>query len=149
MPTIFWLWLGAAVIFLIVEISLPGLIFACFAVGAVGGGISSVFTDSYMIQLGVFAVLTVILVPLTRPLANRLTKPSPQAMNVDAMVGETGLVTVKIDPATGKGMVKVDGQDWRAVAAEVIAEGKRIRVEKVQGVRLHVTLVDNASDNNE
>ena len=50
MPTVFWLWLAAAVIFLIIEIGTPTLVFACFVIGAVGGAVSSTMTESYLIQ---------------------------------------------------------------------------------------------------
>ena len=143
MPTMLWLWLGAMVVFLIIEISVPGLVFACFAVGALGGAIVSGFTDSYLIQLAVFGVVPIILVPLTRPLSKKMTKPSPQEVNVDAMVGQIGIVTRAIDPDAGDGMVKVDGQDWRVLADEPIAEGRKIRVEKIKGARLKVVPVEN------
>ena len=138
----FWLWLGAMVVFLVVEISTTGLIFACFAVGALGGAITSSFTDSYLLQLAVFGITPIILVPLTRPLANRMTKPSPVAINVDAMIGQTGIVTKAVDPASSKGMVRVDGQDWRVLADSAIPEGAKVRVDKVHGARLKVSPLD-------
>lgn len=139
MPTMFWLWLGAVVVFLIIEISTSGLIFACFSVGALGGAVTSYFTDSYLLQLAVFGIIPIILVPLTRPLANRMTKPSPVGINVDAMIGQTGIVTKAVDPHSSKGMVRVDGQDWRVLAEVEIPEGAKIRVDKIQGARLKVS----------
>ena len=139
MPTIFWLWLAAMVIFLIVEIMTPGLVFACFAVGALGGAVASVMTDNYLIQLGVFAFLAIILIPLTRPLAKKITKESPQKTNVDAMVGKSGIVVKAIDPVAEVGQVRVEGQVWQAIASEPIDEGTPIMVDKVQGARLYVS----------
>lgn len=138
MPTIFWFWLAAAVIFLIIEISTPTLVFACFVIGAIGSAVTSTMTDSYLLQAGVFAGISIILIPLTRPLANKLTKPSPQLTNVDAMMGRPGLVVKTIDPAKDLGQVRVDGQVWQAVADQVIEEGAKIKVEKVIGARMHV-----------
>ncbi len=143
MPTIFWLWLAAMVLFLIVEIMTPGLVFACFAVAALGAGITSVMTDSYLIQLGVFAFLAILLIPLTRPLAKKITKESPQKTNVDAMVGKPGLVIKAIDPVAEVGQVRVEGQVWQAIASEPLAEGAQITVDKVQGVRLYVSKTNN------
>ncbi len=139
MPTIFWLWLAAMVIFLIVEIATPGLVFACFAVGALGGAVTSVITDSYLIQLGVFAFLAIVLIPLTRPLAKKITKESPQKTNVDAMVGKSGIVVKAVDPVAEVGQVRVEGQVWQAIASEPIDEGTPIMVDKVQGARLYVS----------
>lgn len=141
MPTISYLWLAAMVIFLIAEIFAPSLVFGCVAVGALGGAITSFATDSYLIQLGVFAFLTIVLIPLTRPLARKITRESPQKTNVDAMVGKPGLVVKAIDPAAETGQVRVEGQVWQAIASEPIAEGVKIKVDKVLGARLYVSKV--------
>jgi len=142
MTTIFWLWLAAAVIFLIIEIGTPSLVFACFTVGSIGAAITSTLTDNYLIQAAVFAGISIVLIPLTRPLAQRITKPSPQPTNVDAMVGRPGVVTKKIDPAHDVGQVRVDGQVWQAQANDVIDEGVRITVNKVTGARLYVSKLE-------
>ena len=144
MPTIFWLWLAAAVVFLIVEIGTPVLVYACFVVGSVAAAITSVlYPDSYLIQGAVFAIISVILIPLTRPLARRMTRnASTQKVNVDAMVGETGLVIKQINDALDMGQVRVAGQVWRAVSPELIDEGTKVRVEKVIGAKLHVVRID-------
>jgi len=139
MPTMFWLWLAAMVIFLIVEMLTPSLVFACFSVGALGAAITSTMTESYLIQLGVFAFLAIILIPATRPLAKKITKESPQKSNVDAMIGKPGLVIKAIDPVAEIGQVRVEGQVWQAIASEPIDEGAQITVDKVQGARLYVS----------
>jgi membrane protein implicated in regulation of membrane protease activity len=139
MPTIFWLWLAAGVIFLIIEIITPTLVFACFVAGSAGAAVSSTMTDSYLIQAAVFALISMILIPLTRPLAKRITKPSPQATNIDAVIGRPGVVIKKIDSARDVGQVRVDGQVWQAVAGEVIDEGESIHVDEVKGARLYVS----------
>ncbi|MEP0829483.1 MAG: NfeD family protein [bacterium] len=138
MPTIFWLWLAAAVIFLIIEIGTPSLVFACFVVGSIGAAVTSWLDGSYLIQLAVFAGISIILIPTTRPLARKITKPSPQPTNVDAMIGKSGVVLEKIDPSTESGQVRVDGQVWRAKANEIINEGAKIKVLSVVGARLNV-----------
>lgn len=142
MPTMFWLWLAAAVILLIIEIGAPGLVFACFSAGAFVAAVVSIFTDSYLIQLAVFALVIILLIPLTRPLARRITKPSPQKTNVDAMVGCTGIVVKRIDPAADVGQVRVEGQIWQAVAAAPIDKDVRIKVDRVQGARLYVSVLE-------
>ena len=141
MPTMLYIWLAAMVLFLIIEIGTPGLVFACFAVGALGGAITTLLTGNYLIQLGVFAFLSIVLIPLTRPLAKKITKPSPQKTNVDAMVGRSGIVVKAIDPDSETGLVRVDGQVWQALAAEPIEAGAKITVDRVQGARLYVSKI--------
>ncbi len=146
MQTIFWFWLAAGTVFLIIEITTPGLIFGCFAVGAFGAAATAAFTDSYLIQLAVFAVVPIILIPLTRPLARKITKPSPQSINVDAMVGREGMVVKAVDPNSETGQVRVNGQVWQVLAAEKIAEGTQVRIDKVQGARLYVSKMENTTN---
>lgn len=143
MPTIFWLWLAAAVIFLIVEIGTPTLVFACFVIGAIGAAVASTMEASYLLQLGIFAGISIILIPLTRPLAKKITKPSPQPTNVDAMLGRPGTVIKKIDPAVDSGQIRVDGQVWQALSDIPIEEGTRVTVDRVVGARLHVHIMEN------
>jgi membrane protein implicated in regulation of membrane protease activity len=139
MPTLFWIWLAVAAVFLIIEIGTPSLLFACFVVGAICSAITAFLTDSILIQIGIFAGFSIVLIPLTRPLARKITKPSPQKSNVDALVGRPGIVTKSIDPDQDSGQVRVDGQVWQAVAGDKIGEGKKIRVDDVRGVRLSVS----------
>ncbi|HDL03773.1 MAG: hypothetical protein DRP46_09720 [Candidatus Zixiibacteriota bacterium] len=143
MPTIFWFWMAAAVIFLIIEITTPSLVFACFVIGCIGSAVTSTITDSYLIQAAVFAGISIVLIPLTRPLARKITKPSPQPTNVDAMVGRPGLVVKKIDPSLDIGQVRVDGQVWQAVADEALDEGAKIKVDKIIGARVYVSKIEN------
>jgi membrane protein implicated in regulation of membrane protease activity len=95
-----------------------------------------------LIQAAVFAAISIILIPLTRPLAKKITKPSPQLTNVDAMINRTGLVIKRIDQALDSGQVRVDGQIWQANADGPIEEGSKIKVDKVIGARLYVSRFD-------
>ena len=144
MPTMFWLWLAAAVIFLIIEIGTPVLVFACFVVGSAGAAVTATFyPESYLLQGGVFAVISMILIPLTRPLARRVTRhASKQKVNVDAMVGQTGIVIRQIIPSEDAGQVRVEGQVWRALANDVIDEGTKVKVDKISGAKLYVSKID-------
>lgn len=142
MPTIFWLWLAAAAIFLIVEIGTPTLVFACFVVGAIGAAVSSTMDASYLIQLAVFAGISIILIPLTRPLARKITKPSPQPTNVDAIVGKNGVVMQAINANHDTGQVRVDGQIWQARSDTPLEIGVEVRVEKIIGAKVIVTKIN-------
>jgi len=140
----FWLWMAAAVIFLIIEIGSPVLVFACFVVGSIGAAIASNFyPESYLLQGSIFAITSIVLIPLTRPLAKRVTRnASKQKSNVDAMIGQTGLVIRQVLPLEDTGQVRVDGQVWLAQADETIDEGAKVLVESVSGAKLHVTKID-------
>ena len=79
MPTMFWLWLAAAVVFLIIEIGTPILVFACFVLGSIGAAITSTFyPEGYLIQGAVFAVISMILIPTTPFVPTRRRQVPPR-----------------------------------------------------------------------
>lgn len=138
MSGIYWIWLAAAVIFLIIELMTPSLLFICFVVGSVAAGIFSYFSpEQFYWQIGIFLIVSISLILPTRTLAKRLTKPSAQKSNVDALIGKTGKVIKVIDLDDG-GKVQIGSEVWIAGADKVIEEGKRIKVVSVSGARLHV-----------
>ena len=138
MSGIVWIWLAAAVIFLIIELVTPTLIFVCFFAGALASGVYSYFSpDQFYWQIGIFIIVSVALLPPTRMLAKKLDKPSAQKSNVDALVGKTGRVIKPIDPDNG-GQVQIGGEIWIASADSAIEEGTRVKVLSVSGTRLHV-----------
>jgi membrane protein implicated in regulation of membrane protease activity len=140
MNTMIFIWLAVAVILVVCEIFAPGFIFACFVVGAVAAGLSALITDSYLVQGAVFAIVSLGLIPLTRPLANRLTKPSPVLSNVDGLLGKTGYAKSPIDDVAGQ--VLVDGQVWQARSDAAIAPDRKIRVVAVEGAKLKIEQVN-------
>jgi len=138
MTGIYWIWLAAAVIFLIIELTTPSLIFVCFVVGSIAAGIFSYFSpEQYYWQIGIFLLVSVSLIPPTRVLAKKMVKPTAQKSNVDALIGKTGKVIKAIDLDDG-GKVQIGGEVWIAGADIVIEEGMRIKVVSVSGARLHV-----------
>ncbi len=141
MTTMFWIWMAAVVVFLILELMTPTLVFACFVVGAVLSGIYSYFyPEAYYWQLGLFIGVAVVLLPLTRTLAKKITKPSPQKSNVDALIGKVALVTKGIDPDLG-GQVRIEGEVWVASAQEKIEENVKVKVVTFSGTKVHVEKV--------
>ena len=138
MTTMFWIWMAAVVVFLILELMTPTLIFACFVVGSVVSGIFSYFyPEAYYWQLGLFVAISIVLLPMTRTLAKKITKPSPQKSNIDALIGKIALVTKTIDPDLG-GQVRIEGEIWVATAGQEIEENTKVKVVDVSGTKVHV-----------
>lgn len=142
MSTIFWVWMAAAVAFLILELMSPSLFFICFVVGGMAAGILAFFLpDAYYWQIALFIVVTLGLLPLTRMVAKKITKPSPQKSNVDALIDQVALVTKEIDPDLG-GQVLIGGETWKAQAEHRIEEKMKVRIISVSGVHVQVEPVD-------
>lgn len=134
----FYLWLIVAIIFIIVEIFTAGFFYACFGAGALAAMITAYFTQNIIWQIGVFCVVSVALIPATRSLAKKISDDSVPQAGADALIGMTGLVTKAIKPTDATGMVRVDGQRWRANAINEVAEGAQIKVIDVRGAKLIV-----------
>jgi len=130
--------MAVALVFLIIELVTPTLIFICFVAGGIVAGVYGEFyPDSYHVQVALFLVVSLILLPFTRKLASKITKPAPQDSNVDRMIGQVALVTREIDPDLG-GQVKYEGEVWVAEAAERIEEHARVRIISIAGTRVLV-----------
>lgn len=141
MENIVWIWLAAVIVFLILELASPTLVFACFVVGSLAGGIYALFDPSgYYWQIGIFVAVSVVLLPLTRKLARRITAESPSQSNVDALMNKVGLVTKPIDPDLG-GQVRLDGEVWRAVSEQAIETNTKVRVVGINGNKVQVVRI--------
>ena len=144
----FYLWLIVAIIFIIVEIFTAGFFYACFGAGALAAMITAYFTESIVWQIGVFCIVSVALIPATRSLAKKISDDSVPQAGADALIGLTGVVTQSIKTSEEIGMVRVDGQSWRANATNEIAEGENIKVLDVRGAKLIVEeVVKQGGDN--
>ncbi len=131
-----WVWLALAVIFIVIEIFAPGFIFACFVIGAVAAGVTATMSDSYLLQIIIFAVVSMVLIPLTRPLANKITKPSPVISNVDGLIGKTGYVKSEVSDTAGQ--ILIDNQVWQARSDTTIEVDKKIKIIGIEGATMKV-----------
>jgi membrane-bound serine protease (ClpP class) len=59
------------------------------------------------------------------------------ATGKEEMIGEEGIVTIALAP-NGEGMIRVHGELWRAVSKAGVSEGTKVRVLRVDGLRLEV-----------
>ena len=139
MDNIVWIWLAAAVIFLIIELVTPTLVFVCFVAASLVSAIFAYFApESYYWQIGIFVLIGTILIPVTRPFARRITQGgSDQKANTDALIGQVGLVTKAIDSDLG-GQVRIEGEIWVANARESIAVNEKVRIISVSGTKVLV-----------
>jgi membrane-bound serine protease (ClpP class) len=79
-----------------------------------------------------FAFITVFLMRLV--LKSRKWKT---ATGKEELLGEEGVVTIAL-PAGGEGMIRVHGELWSAVSKENIPAGAKVRVLRVDGLKLEV-----------
>ena len=135
-------WLGAAAIFVVIEIITMGLTTIWFAGGAlVGCSDSAAFSLPLWSQIIAFVIVSVILLILTRPWALKYLNSRTVRTNADSLIGQTALVTQDIDNLNAKGQVKVKGQIWtaRSISDDVqLHEGQKVMIESISGVKVIV-----------
>jgi membrane protein implicated in regulation of membrane protease activity len=128
----------------------PGFILACFGVGGIFAGIAALFGLGIEIQIITFCVVTLLVFWQVRPFVIKHFYKSSENVktNVDALIGRTGTVIVRIDPLAHKGRVKVGGEDWKGESFDEtpIEEGQKIEVLKVDGSKLIVKLIINKEE---
>lgn len=136
-----FIWIGAAILLALIEMSTSQLVSIWFVVGAVASAITSVFTGNILIQVIVFVTVSAICLVATRPFVKKITKTKKISTNADSMIGKTGIVTIEINNISVQGQVNVNGQIWSAKSAdnEVIPVGEKIKVLEISGVKLIVT----------
>lgn len=140
-----FIWLGLLVAFIIIEASTAQLVTVWFAVGSLAALITSIFTESIFVQILVFVLISAITLAVTRPLVKKVTKGKKQPTNADMYINQEGVVTERIDNISAKGLVKVKGSVWTARTETddiSLQEGTRVRVKKIDGVKLIVTPVE-------
>ena len=134
-------WLLAAAAFLILEMLTMGFTSIWFAVGALVGAVAARLYMPLGVQIAAFAVVSVVFLMLTRPLARKYLNSRTVKTNVDSLIGESCVVTQTIDNLKAEGQVLIKGQVWTARSTEedkVIQKDTKVKVIKISGVKLIV-----------
>ena len=132
----FYIWLLLAVILGIIEISTTNLVSIRFVISSLLAMVSSLFTDNILIQIAIFVLVGVLLMPISRKLYSKI-KMNNSKTNIDRIIGMKGIVTEDIIK-DNIGEVKVDGKKWSAYSDTDISKGENIKVLSINSVKLKV-----------
>ena len=139
---IWWYWLMAALIFLLFELSSPGLfLFLSFSCGALFGALASWLGYSFAMQsiIALFGTICslVILTRWVKGQLHRFTKE--QHTNIYALIGKRGYILKKVTPEKF-GQAKINGEVWscKSTHQEEIEIGQEIEVVQVSGSHIVV-----------
>ncbi len=138
-----WLWLSFAVILGAAEMLVPGFFLIWIGIAALVTGIAALFGASVPLQLGLFAVLSVVAIyGGKRWFANNpITSDDPMLNDRSArMVGQIGTVAEPVDANGGR--VTLGDSVWPARGTTSINVGSRVRVTSVFSGTLQVDAVD-------
>jgi membrane protein implicated in regulation of membrane protease activity len=131
-PTDWQLWIVAALVFGGLEIKLSGFVTLWFAVGALVSALAAALGLGLNFQLVLFTLVSVALFSASMRSASHLK------VGVEAMVGQEAVVTEALSDPHG-GTVRINGELWTARSlAGPVAEGERVTVEQVEGLKLWV-----------
>lgn len=136
-----WDWFIAGGVLLALEALAPGVFMFWLGLAAMLVGVVSTYMDlSWETQFILFAVFSVLMIPLWRRLtfAGALTDQPFLNRRAEALVGR--VFTLEKPIVDGAGTVRIDDSLWRITGADAPA-GRRIKVVGVAGTALHVELV--------
>ena len=137
---IYVVWLITALVLLIVELFTASFGVVCFSFGAAAAGVAAYCGLSTMWQLLIFSVVSFIAFVFVRPFVVKflLKKKDEVLTNADAIVGRIAVVTEEINPDKNTGRVKIDGDDWKAEASDIIPVGEKVEVVSRESIILNV-----------
>lgn len=138
----YWaIWLVVVVLLTVIEAATINLVCVWFIASGIISLFLSLIWDSLLIQFGVFVVVGIILLLLTRPMLLKMIEQRETKTNLERIIGMEGIVTSKIKKNT-IGEVKVDGKLWSAISDISIPEESIVKVLRIEGVKLVVEKVE-------
>ena len=142
------LWSVLAVGFLVLEGCTVAMVSLWFAIGAAAALVLSLLGAALWLQLLAFLAVSGMLLALLRPMMRKYVKSTKT--NVDSVPGTEGLVTEDIDNVAYQGQVKLGAMTWtaRSTSGASIRAGTRVRVDRVEGVKVFVSPVKVPSETN-
>ncbi len=134
-------WILVAIVSGAIEVASAGFWFLWLGVAAllVALGVSLNILVSLESQLLIFAILSALLIIFTRPLVVKLFKTADVPTTAEALIGQHGVSISEIKPMH-YGQVRLNGEVWTAASDDEIAEGTRVEVKGIEGVKLLVKI---------
>ncbi|MET7734549.1 NfeD family protein [Streptomyces sp. NPDC005402] len=131
-----WVWwlVGAAALGIpLVVTAMPE--FGMLALGAAAAAIAAGLGGDIVVQVLVFAVVSVALIAVVRPIATRHRSQRPQLVTgIDALKGKQAVVLERVDSAGGR--IKLAGEVWSARSLDTgraYEVGQEVDVVDIEG----------------
>ena len=135
-----YFWLALTVVAIAAEAATSELVAIWFMPASLVAMILALLNVPLWIQIVVFIVLVAAFLIFSKRFLRKYLKKSSEAnTNTDALIGQTAIVTERIDNLAQCGAVKVNGLEWsaRAVADDVTVEKETLVViRQISGVKL-------------
>lgn len=137
-------WLGVAILFGVIESVTMGLTTIWFSGGALAALLVALLGVGMAVQIAVFIVVSVLLLVFTRPIFVKKLKTGLEKTNVNALVGQEGIVIDEIKQHE-PGRIRINGMEWSAVTKNdniTVAVGKTVKIIEIEGVKVIVLPVE-------
>jgi len=128
-----WIIIGA--VCLIGEMLTTGFFLLWFGIGAFVAAALSYFGFDFTIQFFAFLLVSAVLLGVSRPFASKVSKEPKRKAVADRLIGQTATVMEDFEE---EGLVKVDGETWRAKSQDKIKKGDKVIIKGIDGVKLIV-----------
>lgn len=138
------LWIIAGIILIILEIFVSDFFLALIGLAAFATVFAAAAGLEFIWQLAIFVAMSAVFLVAVRPMAKSwiYRRGSDTSSNVDALVGQNGIVSTTICGRDEPGRVRLGSETWRAITEDdsVIEEGSKIEVLRVDSATLVVRL---------
>ena len=148
-----WIWLGVAVLFALIEITIVGgsFIILPWAISAVVTAILAFYDVPIEVQWAVFVFGGALAFAGLYKWAQRFMRENTMdpGVGADRLVGLTAIVTTPINPedTDRRGRITVQGEVWGvADPARAFPEGERVRITAMKGTRVLIEPLDTPTD---
>lgn len=122
------IWLIAAGIILVLEMFTLTFYMLWFCIGTlVAALVAWIAPDAYLLQVVAGSIVTLVLTVFTKPISKKIRTSKGFKDTGTELVGRQGVVVEPIEPGQ-YGIVKVGGDTWSAVSAQLLAKDERIKV---------------------
>ena len=136
-----YVWVAAIAVFVVVELATTALTTIWFAGGALAALLITAAGFPVWAQAVTFLVVSIALLVLTRPLANKYFNKKTVKTNAESLIGREAIVTEEINNLRNEGVVTVSGQEWTARTEDntlTVAAGTVVKILRIEGVKLIV-----------
>lgn len=139
-------WLIAMVVFILAEAATVTLVSIWFAAGALVAVVVALLGGGVSLQVTLFLAVSIALLACMRNLVRRHFTPHLVRTNVDSVVGNMGVVTTPVNNIAALGKVEINGMEWsaRSTTGSPLMEGAQVKVDKIEGVKVYVSLAEEA-----
>ena len=134
------LWVAVGVIALVIELSTAALVSIWFVPAALLTCLVSLVTDSFLIQILVFIILSIIAMIISRKVYKKYIKKDKDEVDANSnLIGKYGKTTEDTDGLNGK--VLVGDIYWKAKTqnGDTIPKDESVKIVSVEGTTLIIT----------